>query len=172
VVCNGRANTRWQYVSKIAPLSLAYIIHHGVLCLLRVYALYGRSQRVLGVLLFLGTGSIVTALVCLFPLTSRLVHACLNIFLLPIKAALSLSRRSGGETIPVISSLAGCAQFTPHIGYVTELTCDLSPGMIRLVVLVLGVDVSHRIAYGFNDCCNSRDQSLLSHGLGCWVLTV
>jgi hypothetical protein len=140
--------------------------------MLRVYALYGRSQRVLGVLLFLGTGSIVTALVGLFPLTSRLMYARLNIFLLPMKAALFSSRHSGGETIPVISSFAGCAQFTPRIGYVANPTCDSAPGMIRLITLVLGVDVSHKVAYNFGDRCNSRDQSLLSRGLACWVLTV
>ncbi|KAH9992124.1 hypothetical protein BJV77DRAFT_453649 [Russula vinacea] len=78
---------------KWLPISLTYIIHCGVLCLLRVYALYGRSRRVLGVLLFLGSGSIVTAL-----------------------TALDLSRHSGGETIPVISSFAGCVQFTPPKG--------------------------------------------------------
>ncbi|KAN0119101.1 hypothetical protein V8E52_004548 [Russula decolorans] len=65
----------------------------GTLCLLRVYALYGRSRRILGLLLFLGTGSIVTAL-----------------------ASLSSSRKAGGETIPVISPFAGCAQYTPYIG--------------------------------------------------------
>ena len=43
--------------------------------MLRVYALYGRSGRVLGVLLFLGTGSIVTAMVSLFPLTLWLAYA-------------------------------------------------------------------------------------------------
>ena len=78
-------------------------IHHEALCLLRVYALYGRSRHILGLLLFLGTGSIITALVGRFPLILRLVYACLNIFSLPIKASLFSSRKAGGETIPVIS---------------------------------------------------------------------
>lgn len=67
--------------------------HAGILCLLRVYALYGRSRHILGLLLFLGTGSIVTAMASLFS-----------------------SRKGGGETIPVISPFVGCAQYTPHIG--------------------------------------------------------
>ena len=33
---------------------MTYNIHHGALCLLRVYALYGRSRRILGLLFFLG----------------------------------------------------------------------------------------------------------------------
>jgi len=120
-------------------------MHHGVLCLLRVYALYGRSRRILGLLLFLGTGSIVTALVGCFPLTLRLMYACLNVFLLPIKASLFSSRKAGGETIPVISSFVGCAQYTPHIGYVADSVCYSTFGMIQLITLVIGVDVSHRV---------------------------
>ena len=59
--------------------SLTYNIHHGVLCLLRVHALYGRSRRILGLLLFVIMGSIFTGLVG-FPPTLRLVYAFLNIF--------------------------------------------------------------------------------------------
>ena len=55
--------------------SLAYNTHHGVLCLLRVYALYGRSRRILGVLLFLATGVTLTVFVGRFSLTLRLVYA-------------------------------------------------------------------------------------------------
>jgi hypothetical protein len=64
-----------------------------------------------------------------------------------IKAALFSSRHSGGETIPIVSSFAGCAQYTPPIGYVADPACGSSPGMIRLVTLVSGVDVSQRVAY-------------------------
>ncbi|KAH9980687.1 hypothetical protein BJV74DRAFT_96316 [Russula compacta] len=67
--------------------------HATTLCMLRVYALYGRSRRVLGVLLFFGAASIVTAILALFA-----------------------SRRAGGKVIPVLSSFAGCSQFTPSVG--------------------------------------------------------
>ncbi len=120
-------------------------MRHGVLCLLRVYALYGRSRRVLELLLFLGTGSIVTALVGHFPLTLRLLSACLNIFLLPAKASLFSSRKAGGETIPVISPFVGCGQYTPHIGYVADSACRLLSVVIRLITLAIGVDVSLRV---------------------------
>ncbi|KAI0277414.1 hypothetical protein BGY98DRAFT_980043 [Russula aff. rugulosa BPL654] len=43
-------------------LIVAVQIHVGILCLLRVYALYGRSHLILGLLLFLGMGLIITAL--------------------------------------------------------------------------------------------------------------
>jgi hypothetical protein len=38
----------------------------GALCLIRVYALYGRSPRVLGVLMMIGLGAAINASVCLF----------------------------------------------------------------------------------------------------------
>ena len=62
-----------------------------------------------------------------------------------IKVSLSLSRKAGGETIPVISSFVGCAQYTPHIGYVADSARRSSFGMIRLITLVIGVDVSHKV---------------------------
>ena len=72
-------NSRWQYVPWILqPFSLTYNNHHGALCLLIVYVLYGQSRRILGVL-FIGMGSIVTTLVGRLPLTSRLVYACPDI---------------------------------------------------------------------------------------------
>ncbi len=120
--------------------SPTYNIHHGVLCLLRVYALYARSCRILGFLAFLGTGSFITALVGLFPPTLP------QHLLLSIKATLVSSRKLGGETIPVISSFVGCAQYTPHIGYVPDPACDFS-SMIRLIILVLAVDVSQGYNY-------------------------
>ncbi|KAI0290709.1 hypothetical protein BC826DRAFT_1106321 [Russula brevipes] len=67
--------------------------HAGTLCMIRVYALWGRSRYILGLLLVAGTMSIVTA-----------------------SAALLASSRVGGETLPVISSFAGCSQFTPTVG--------------------------------------------------------
>ena len=61
------------------------------------------------------------------------------------EASLLSSRKAGGETIPVISPFVGCAQYTPHIGYVTD-SASCSPFvMIRLITLVIGVDVSHRV---------------------------
>jgi hypothetical protein len=145
MVCDGHTNTRRQYVPRmLSPILLTYNIRHEVLCLLRVYALYGRSRRILGLLLFLGTGSIVTALVGRLPLTLRLAYAWINIFLLPIKASLFSSRKSGGETIPVISPFVGCAQYTPHIGCVADSACCPSC-KIRLITFAIGVDVSHRV---------------------------
>jgi hypothetical protein len=61
----------------------------------------------------------------------------------PMKAALFSSRHAGGETIPVISKFAGCAQFTPHVGFVTNPV--LFPLPYNMTGLVLGVDVSHRV---------------------------
>src|SRR6266403_2796554 len=146
MVCTGHANSRWQYVPRVLyPISLPNNVHNGVLCLLRVHALYGRSGRVLGLLVFLATGAVVTAIVGRSPLVSS--YACFNILLLPIKTSLLLSRNSGGETIPVISSFVGCAQYTPHNGYVADHTCGSSSGTIRLITLVLGVDVSPRVNF-------------------------
>lgn len=59
-------------------ISLTYNMHHEALCLVRVYALYGRSRRILGLLLFLGMGSIFNSLVGDFPLTMRIVYECFN----------------------------------------------------------------------------------------------
>ena len=106
-----------------------------------------------------------------FPLTLRLVYACPNIFLLSIKVSLFLAHNAGGKTIPVVSTFGGCAQYTPYMGYVADPACDSSPSMIRLINLVIGVNVSHRVTdYLFTS--NSRNQSLLSHGPAHWSLTV
>ena len=59
-------------------ISLTYNLHHGVLCVVRVYALYSRSRRILGLLLFLSMGSLATSSVSRSPLTLRLVQECLN----------------------------------------------------------------------------------------------
>jgi hypothetical protein len=126
--------------------SQAYNTHRGVLCLLRVYALYGRSPRILVLLILLGMGSFVTSIVGCFPLTFRLVYACSNIILSSAKVSLFLvDRKIGDETIPVISPFGGCAQYTPDIGYVANLVCDSPSSMIRLITLVTEVDVSHRV---------------------------
>ncbi|KAH9169212.1 hypothetical protein EDB89DRAFT_1494129 [Lactarius sanguifluus] len=65
----------------------------GLLCLIRVYALYGRSLRVLGILLSVGIGSILVG--------------CW---------AMIGSRRAKVETIQVISSVTGCNQYMPIEG--------------------------------------------------------
>jgi hypothetical protein len=122
--------------------SLAHDIHHAVICLLRVYALSGRSRRILGLLLLFATGSIVTALVGRFP---RLVYACPDILLLSIKVPLVLLQNTGGGTIAFELAFGGCAQYTPQIGYVADPACDPSSSMIRLITLVIGVDVSYRV---------------------------
>jgi hypothetical protein len=62
-----------------------------VLCLLRVYALYGRSRRILGLLLFIGMGSIVPTLVGRFPLTLRLAYAYPNIILIVYQGVIILN---------------------------------------------------------------------------------
>jgi hypothetical protein len=77
----------WPYKHTLAvrpknalTISLTYNIHHGALCLLRVYALYGQSRRILGLLLFVGVGSIVATLVGRFSLTLRMVYGCPNVY--------------------------------------------------------------------------------------------
>ncbi len=41
-------------------------------------------------------------------------------FFLSIKVSLFLARKAGGESIPVISPIGGCVQYTPHLGYVAD----------------------------------------------------
>jgi len=65
----------------------------GILSIIRVYALYGRSFRLLILLVIIGSGGIFNAAVMI-----------------------ATGRRSGGEIIEVISSIHGCNQFTPYIG--------------------------------------------------------
>ena len=91
MVYESRTNSRWQYVPWILqPFFLTYNNHHGALCLLIVYVLYGRSRRILGVLFFIGMGSIVTTLVGRLPLTSRLVYAYPDIFLMVYQSVIIL----------------------------------------------------------------------------------
>ena len=83
MVCDSRTFRRWKYVPNNALIiSLTYNDHHGAFCLLRVYALYGRSCRILGLLLLIGMGSIITTLVGRFSPTLWLVYACPNIFII------------------------------------------------------------------------------------------
>ncbi|KAI0272850.1 hypothetical protein BGY98DRAFT_1066860, partial [Russula aff. rugulosa BPL654] len=86
-VCEGLHAYREWFMAAIQT-------HVEILCLLRVYALYGRSPRILVLLIFLGMGSFVTSIVSLF----------------------LVDRKIGDETIPVISPFGGCAQYTPDIG--------------------------------------------------------
>jgi hypothetical protein len=65
----------------------------GLLCLIRVYALYGQSRRVLGILVSFGTASILVG--------------CW---------AMIGSRRADVETIQVMSRVPGCNQYTPMRG--------------------------------------------------------
>ncbi|KAN0136123.1 hypothetical protein V8E53_005983 [Lactarius tabidus] len=65
----------------------------GLLCMIRVYALYGRNRRVLAALLMVGAASIL--------FTSW---------------AMVASRRDMSETIEVMSSLPGCNQYLPSEG--------------------------------------------------------
>ncbi|KAF8267039.1 hypothetical protein EI94DRAFT_1731582 [Lactarius quietus] len=72
----------------------------GLLCMIRVYALYGRSRRVLGVLLSVGATAILVT--CWGMVASR--------------------HNKHLETILVISSLPGCNQFTPERSLIFSLT--------------------------------------------------
>ena len=108
-------------------ISLTYKIHHGVLCVVRVYALYGRNRRILGFLLFLSTGWTFASLVGHFSLILRLVHAYLIVFSLSVTDEVSLSffHNPGDVTIQLqfVSPFGGCAQYTSHIGYVADPAC-------------------------------------------------
>ncbi|KAH9963066.1 hypothetical protein BJV74DRAFT_871073 [Russula compacta] len=64
----------------------------NLLVLLRVYALYDRSRRILGVLMLLGVVDFITAVSTLFV------------------------SRHGGNVIPVTSSFPGCSQYMPPLG--------------------------------------------------------
>ena len=159
-------------LKNVLTVFLTYIMHHGVPCLVRVYALYGQSRRILGLLVVLSTGSIVTSLVGRFPLTPRLVYVCVNSFLLSIKVSLYLIRNAGAgvKSIQDISTFGGCAQNTTRIGYVAGPACDPSSSMIGLITLVTEVNVSNRIAV-YSVTSISRNQSLLSHGPALRYLT-
>ena len=154
-VCVHTVNGLWypyKHTLAVRPnnyptISLAYNIHHGVLCLLRVYALYGRSRRILGVLIFLGVGSFVTAFVGRFSLTLRLTYPCPNLKKISVKVSLFLARKAGDEAIPLeeFPPIGGCHQYIPYSGYAADPACDSPYSMIRLITLVIGVDVSHRV---------------------------
>ena len=79
-------------------ISLTYKIHHRVLCVVRIYALYGQNRRILVFLLFLSTGLTFAPLVGHFPLILRLVLAYLIIFSLSITDKVSL----GETTVDVL----------------------------------------------------------------------
>src|SRR5216683_1345721 len=98
-----------------------YHLPYGGLCLVRVYALYGRSRRILGLLLGVGAVSLVNACVSHFSRASNLVCLCLTPFS-PQKLSMFTSRHTG--TIPVMSSFPGCSQFTPLEGYAADPACD------------------------------------------------
>src|SRR5713101_5117925 len=99
-----------------------YPLPYGGLCLARVYALYGRSRRILGLLLGVAAASIVNGGVSHFSRASNLVCSCLTPFS-PQKLTISASRHSGGETIPVMSSFLGCSQFASLKGYAADPAC-------------------------------------------------
>jgi hypothetical protein len=96
-------------------ISLTYNIHHGVLCLLRVYALYGRSRRILALLLSVGMGSIITTLVSRFLLTLSM-HVPTS-----VKVSFFLVHYySGGETVTVVPTFRGCSRYTQDMEYVAD----------------------------------------------------
>ena len=121
-------------------------MRHGVLCILRVHALYGRSRRILGFLLLLGAGSIVAACVSRLLLALLLVYAYpKNVFQLSIKMSLIIIRKTGDETVQIVSPFGGCAQYTSRIGYVADPVSALPSGMTQLITLVVGVYVSDNV---------------------------
>ncbi|KAI0245616.1 hypothetical protein BJV78DRAFT_278338 [Lactifluus subvellereus] len=83
----------------------------GTLFLIRVYALYGQSRRVLGLLLVLGLGSI--------------LHAA---------SMMVATSRSRGDIVLVVSSLHDCAQFSPPLRYGPILHGESLP--VRLMTLL------------------------------------
>ncbi|KAI9436126.1 hypothetical protein F5148DRAFT_1294683 [Russula earlei] len=87
--------------------------HAGLLCIIRVYALYGRSPRVLGLLTCVGLAAFVTASVRLFTQPSKKAYIYPASFL---KWAILESRHEGGQVIPVLSTFVGCSQYTKPIG--------------------------------------------------------
>ncbi|KAI0246892.1 hypothetical protein BJV78DRAFT_1250798, partial [Lactifluus subvellereus] len=76
---------------------------YGALFLIRVYALYGRSRRVLGLLLMLGLGSLIHAAVCLFPPELQVfVHISHHSF---AKLMMAAGLHSRGDTVLAVPSL-------------------------------------------------------------------
>lgn len=71
MVRDDRANSRWRYVTNALLVSpwLMSRFHYEGLCLVRVYALYGRSRRILILLLTIGMASIINACVSYFSQT-------------------------------------------------------------------------------------------------------
>lgn len=115
---NCSAVAGWPYVYVPRPINrFASLIRYvnpprEVLCLVRVYALYGRSRRILGVLLSFGAGTILVTCVR-FPLAHLSLRSCLTI---TKKWAMIGSRHAAVETIQVISIVPGCNQFMPIRG--------------------------------------------------------
>ena len=90
---------------------------HQVLCLVRVYALYSRSRRILALLLAIGLGTFINASVCFLPLDPQMfVFIFISSFFR--KVMLVIAPRVGGEESHVISDIRGCNQYTPSIGCV------------------------------------------------------
>ena len=93
---------------------------------------------------------VATAFVSRFPLTLGSVHACPNIVLSSIKVSFIIARKTGNETIKIVSPFGGCAQYMLHTGYVADPACALPSSMTRLTTFVAGVYVSDRLTdYSF-----------------------
>ncbi|KAI0246875.1 hypothetical protein BJV78DRAFT_93988 [Lactifluus subvellereus] len=84
-VCHGLHEYRKIFV-------MALQVHAGLLCLIRVYALYGRSSLILGLLLAIGLGGVINATLLL-----------------------ATGNSSGREAGVVVTSIPGCTQYTPEI---------------------------------------------------------
>ncbi|KAH9953088.1 hypothetical protein BC827DRAFT_194561 [Russula dissimulans] len=90
--------------------------HVGALCLIRVYALYGRSLLILGFLAFIGLMSVVTAV-----------------------GAFLAGHHAGGNAILVSSGLVGCSNFVPlaegRFGAIAWITVSVFDSVIFSLTL-------------------------------------
>jgi hypothetical protein len=69
-----------SYRSVLILHVLTSILLHKVLCVVRVYAMYGKNRRILGFLAFTAVISVVTGAVCLFPRDSKDAYTCSTVF--------------------------------------------------------------------------------------------
>jgi hypothetical protein len=109
---------------RFTPISLALTcLPYGVLCAIRVYALYGRSPFVLGLLVAICLGGLINATVCLFSLDPPSVTAYrISLLFLKKKVLITTGNGPGGKVIVATSipGIPGCRVYTPYISYVAE----------------------------------------------------
>jgi hypothetical protein len=111
----GSTSTRPNHPCVFLIRDLLYSAPREVLCMIRVYAMYGRSRRVLGILLSIGAAAILFTSVRFHYYARR--TASNNRFPANLWAMVA-THRDKSETIEVISGLSGCNQYLPSKGYV------------------------------------------------------